>query len=223
MAKRGTLHSKIQFFVKGAIVFFNGNREATVLPMLAVVLGAILIPMPEILAAKLSPMLMHAEISAGANPGVNSACQAALDAGDKLFTTPYHAFMTESGEGEANGKPTSNESIFTGDVLYILVDGKWRPSGMSKEVMKAMERRNRDNARNMACHYVRDEAVKGETAALYSTHQETVHGKIDSQTWISKSRGLILRQEIDIDTGRPNGKSHMSSRYEYDNVQAPKL
>jgi hypothetical protein len=31
-----------------------------------------------------------------------------------------------------------------------------------------------------------------------------------------------LRQEIDIDTGPPNGKSHMSSRYEYDNIQAPK-
>jgi len=86
-----------------------------------------------------------------------------------------------------------------------------------------MERRNRDNARNMSCHYLHDETVEGETAALYSTHQETVHGKIDSQTWISKNRGLILRQEIDIETGRPNGKSHMSSRYEYDNVEAPKL
>ena len=204
-------------------MFFNGNRVDIVLPMLAVVLGVVLVPMPEILAAKRSPILMHAEMHLGANPGVDSACQAALDAGDKLFTTPYHAFMTGSGDGEANGKPTSNESILTGDVLYILVDGKWRPSGMSKEVMKAMERQNRDNARNMSCHYVRDESVHGEAAALYSTHQETLHGRIDSQTWISKSRGLILRQEIDIDTGRPNGKSHMSSRYEYDNVEAPKL
>ena len=203
-------------------MLFKGTWNAAVLPVLAVALGVILVPKPGISAAKRAPMLMHAETSPGANPGVDSACQAALDAGDKLFTTPYHAFMTESGEEEGNEKPLSNESIFAGDVLYILDDGKWRASGMSREVMKAMERRNRDNARNMSCHYLRDETLEGATAAVYSTHQETVHGKIDSQTWISKSRGLILRQEIDIETGRPNGKSHMSSRYEYDNVQAPK-
>ena len=203
-------------------MLFKGKRSAAVLPVLSVALGVILVPRPGFSAAKRSLMLMHAETSPGASPGVDSSCRAALDAGDKLFTTPYHAFMTESGEGDGNEKPLRNESIFAGGVLYILDDGKWHPSGMSKEVMKAIERRNRDNARNMSCHYLHDETVEGETAALYSTHQETVHGKIDSQTWISKSRGLILRQEIDIETGRPNGKSHMSSRYDYDNVQAPK-
>lgn len=203
-------------------MLFKGMWNAAVLPVLAVALGVILVPKPGISAAKRSLMPMPAEISPGANPGVDSDCQAALDAGDKLFTTPYHAFMTESGQGNGNEKPLTHESIFAGDVLYILDDGRWRPSGMSNEVMKAMERRNRVNARNMSCHYLRDEAVEGEAAALYSTHQETVHGKIDSQTWISRSRGLVLRQEIDIETGRPNGKSHMSSRYEYDNVQAPK-
>jgi hypothetical protein len=195
-----------------------------VLPALAVALGISVAPVPGVLllAAKRLPCRGYADLRVEANPGVDSVCQTALDAGDKLFTTPYHAFMTESGDGGAKGKPASNESIFTGDVLYILDGGNWRPSGMSKEVMKAMERRNRDNARNMPCRYVHDESVHGEAAALYSTHQETAHGRIDSQTWISKSRGLILRQEIDIDTGRPNGKTHMSSRYEYDNVQAPK-
>jgi hypothetical protein len=203
-------------------VLFYGKWNAAVLPALAVALGISIAPEPGVLAAKLVSRPWYSQMRAEANPGVDSVCQAALDAGDKLFTTPYHAFMTESGDGGANGKPASNESIFTGDVLYILDDGNWRPSGMSKEVMKAMERRNRDNARNMSCRYVRDESVHGEAAALYSTHQETAHGRIDSQTWISKSRGLILRQEIDIDSGRPNGKTHMSSRYEYDHVQAPK-
>jgi hypothetical protein len=65
--------------------------------------------------------------------------------------------------------------------------------------------------------------VNGESAALYSTHEESTHGKTDSQNWVSKSKGLILRQEIDIDTGGATGKSHISSRYEYSNVQAPKL
>ena len=33
----------------------------------------------------------------------------------------------------------------------------------------------------------------------------------------------IELSEVDIDTGGASGKSHMSSRYEYSNVQAPKL
>jgi hypothetical protein len=214
---------EIQLFVKGVIVFFKRKWKATVLAVLAAVLGVFLVPSAGMLAVKLSPVLIHGRTPLAANPGVDSPCQAALDAGDKLFTTPYHAFMTESDNEVDRGKPPTHESIFAGGVLYILADGKWNPSGMSKEVMMAMERRNRDNARNMSCHYVRDDSVSGETVALYDTHQETAHGKIDSRTWISKSRGLILRQEIDIDTGRPNGKTHMSARYEYDNVQAPKI
>ena len=204
-------------------MFFKGKRKVTVLRVLAAALGVFLGANAGILAAERSPVLIRAEMPLAANPGIDSACQAALDAGDKLFTTPYHAFMTESGAGVGNRKPMSSESVFAGGVLYVLYNGKWSPSGMTTEEMKAMEQRNRNNARNMSCHYVRDESVNGEAAALYTTHEETPHGKTDSQTWVSKSRGLILRQEIDIDTGGPNGKTHMSSRYEYSNVQAPKL
>jgi hypothetical protein len=89
--------------------------------------------------------------------------------------------------------------------------------------MKELAQRNRKNAKNLSCHFVRDEAVNGEGAALYSTHEESEHGKSDNQIWVSKSKGLILRQETDLDTGGVNGKSHSSFRYEYSNVQAPKL
>jgi hypothetical protein len=93
---------------------------------------------------------------------------------------------------------------------------------LSTEQMKEMEQRNRKNDENASCHYVRDESVHGESAAIYSTHSESEHGKSDNQIWASKDRGLILRQETDLDTGRTNGKSHLSVRYEYGNVQAPK-
>ena len=70
---------------------------------------------------------------------------------------------------------------------------------------------------------MRDDPVNGESAALYTTHDDTAHGKSDNQIWVSKSKGLILRQEMDIDTGGANGKTHLSVRYEYSNVQAPRL
>jgi hypothetical protein len=54
-------------------------------------------------------------------------------------------------------------------------------------------------------------------------HSETPRSKNDAQIWISKSTGLILRQESDLILNRANSKIHLSVRYEYDNVQAPKL
>ena len=66
----------------------------------------------------------------------------------------------------------------------------------------------------------RDESVNGEAAALYMAHSENDTVKSDAQTWISKSKGLPLRTEEDIDTG-DGDKRHMSIRYEYGNIQAP--
>ena len=39
--------------------------------------------------------------------------------------------------------------------------------------------------------------------------------------WISKAKGLALRQETDVDGGGSNGKLRMSSRFEYGDVKAP--
>jgi hypothetical protein len=198
------------------------NCEATALRTLAAALGALLVANAGTSAAGHSPVLIRAEMGLAANPASDSACQAVLDAGEKLFITPYHMYMTEAGAGAGNGKPMSSETVFSGGAQYILFNGKWSPSPVSVVEMKAMEQRNRNNAKNVSCHYVRDESVNGESAALYSTHEETAHGKNDNQIWVSKSKGLILRQETDIDTGGGN-KTHMSVRYEYSNVHAPKL
>jgi hypothetical protein len=104
-----------------------------------------------------------------------------------------------------------------------MVNGKWSLSPISTDELKQLEQRNRKNAKNLSCHYVRDESVNGQSAAVYSAHSESEHGKDDSQIWLSKSAGLILRQETDLDTGRAGGTIHMSVRYDYRDVQAPKL
>ena len=86
--------------------------------------------------------------------------------------------------------------------------------------MRAQEEENWKNAKNVSCKYLRDESVKGESAAVYSTHNENEDTKEDGQVWVSKSKGLPLRQEEDVDIGYGD-KRHHSTRYEYTNVQAP--
>ena len=202
-------------------MFFKTKRGAAILWMLGAALGIFLVAHRQTSGAGLAPLEKHAEIRVVAEQAGLSGCQTALDAIDKLYTTPYHSYMTQT--GMEKGKTVSMETVFAGGTQYVLYNGKWSPSSVSTEEMKELDQRNRKNAKNVSCHYVRDEAVKGEGAALYSTHEESEHGKVDTQIWVSKTKGLILRQETDLDTGGANGKSHVSVRYEYSNVQAPKL
>jgi hypothetical protein len=83
------------------------------------------------------------------------------------------------------------------------------------------EQENRKNVKNASCRHVRDEIVNGEPAGVFSAHAETDDIKSDSLIWISKNKGLVLRQEEDLDAG--GDKSHVSARYEYSNVSAPNV
>ncbi len=202
-------------------MLFTNKKEATLLLVLAVALGIFLVAGGGTLAAGHSPKLMSAVAPLAANPGIDAACQPALDAGDKLFTTPYHMFGTYSGAMVGNQKPMSTEMILAGGVQYVLMNGKWSPSPLTLQESKDLVESDKKTAKT-SCHYVRDDSVNGESAAVYSTHDITPHGTVDSQVWVSRRRGLILRQEIDIDTGNGN-KSHTSARFEYSNVHAPTL
>nr|HEV7954404.1 hypothetical protein [Candidatus Acidoferrales bacterium] len=162
--------------------------------------------------------------TAGPTPQTaDSTCSVVLAALDKNFTVPYHAYMTQTSAAMQNGKPISTEMVYAGGKHYVLYDGKWTASEMSDSDMKAMQLKARQTAKNLSCHYVKDETVNGESAALFTTHGESEHGKDDNQIWISKSKGVILKQETDIDIGAGRPKTHMSVRYDYANVQAPKM
>ncbi len=193
---------------------------------LAVALGIFLSAQGGLFFMDLLPIPSRAarrvESSAAGVQALDAVCKLVLDANDKLLTTPFHMYMTNANPRIQDGKPVSSEMVFAGGERYILFNGKWTSSPLSTDDLKALELRNRANARNRSCQYVRDELVNGENAALYNAHSESEHGKDDSQIWISKSKGLILKQETILDTGA-NGKSHLSVRYEYGNVQAPKL
>ena len=149
-----------------------------------------------------------------------SECKLVYDAVDKLNVTPHHGFTTRSRVSDAD-KPETMEGIFVGGVYYVQIRGKWVKSPMTAEQMKQQEEENRKDAKNVSCKHLRDELVSGEAAAVYKVHSETEDTKADSQIWISNSKGLILRQEEDLNTG--GEKMHIVTRFEYSNVAAPKL
>jgi hypothetical protein len=113
------------------------------------------------------------------------------------------------------GKDFAIETIYANGNIYTRIGGKWSSVPMTPEGKKPQH----DKA---ACAYVKDELVNAEMTAVYSTHDVSPKGVTDTQVWISKSKGLPLRVEMDIKAGSQQTTAvHTSSRYEYDNVKPP--
>lgn len=156
--------------------------------------------------------LTFGQLLIGAKPlAAQDDCKLVLDAMTKFFDTPTHAYVTMN----LSGKPQTGESIYTGGLVYAKYDGKWS-AGMTTKQMKELTEKNWRNNKT-TCHYLKDEPVNGEMAAVYSVHEVSPRSTSDSKTWISKAKGLPLRSDTDME----GGKSHMSTRYEYGNVKPP--
>jgi hypothetical protein len=163
----------------------------------------------------------------GATPlAAQSGCQVVDDALNKVMTVPTHIYTAMS-PGLSNGstpRPSDtihNETIYVGGSAYVKVSGKWSRSEWPPQRIMKQEQENRQQSKT-TCRYLRDELVDGEAAAVYGAHAERSHPdtKSDGQIWISKSRGLPLRDEMDIDAG-DGSRHHHSTHYEYTNVQPP--
>jgi hypothetical protein len=165
----------------------------------------------------------HAYARIAEPQGSDAACQTVVNASEKNFTTPYHMYMTMTSGAVQNGKTRISETIFVGGMNYVMVNGKWISTQLSAEDKKAAEEEFRKMAKTGTCHYMRDESVNGENTALFAIHNQTENRIMDDQLWISKSKGLIVKQESDIDVGGGRPKSHTTMRYECTNVQAPKM
>ena len=152
----------------------------------------------------------------------DDSCKAVVDATTKVNVTPAHVYSTYTSEARKN-KTITGELIYSGGpsgAIYVMVDGKWRKSPMTPSEMTKQQEENRRKSK-MSCHYLRDESVNGEGAAVYSAHSESEAAKTDMTVWVSKSKGLPLRADIDVDAGGTTAKSHESIRYEYTNVHPP--
>ncbi|MHB8655049.1 MAG: hypothetical protein ACYDA9_14365 [Terriglobia bacterium] len=145
------------------------------------------------------------------------SCQAIANAVGKLAATPTHIYSTTVNRG-SDDKPTTSEMIYAKGAVYLKVGGNWMSTKLTTQEMATQER---DKQRKGSCHYLKDESIGGEAAAVYSERSES--GEAQAQMWISKSNGLLLREEMDIGSGGHGGTTHISMRYEYANVEAPKI
>ena len=140
----------------------------------------------------------------------DAACKTVIDASNKQYMTRSH--VVESGKNP-------REMIFAGNGVYLKEAGKWTRVGVTPQWFQQQQQENVRDASVYRCRHLRDEAVNGEPAELYSVAIDNQGVKFDGQVWISKSRGLPLKKEGTTDV--EGDKSNMSVRYDYSNVQAP--
>ena len=166
----------------------------------------------------------------GAAPlAAQSGCQLIDDAMNKVMTFPTHIYgamssVPSSGANPRSDEASHSETIYVGGSAYVKVSGKWSRSEWTPQRIMKQEQENRQQSKS-TCRYLRDESVNGETATVYSLHSERsdvgqMHVTSDGEVWISKSKGLPLRDEMDVDAGS-GIKDHHSVRYEYTSVQPP--
>ena len=146
------------------------------------------------------------------------SCQPIFNALQKLVTIPNHSYTSST--AARGGAPRTAETIMAQGKKYIRVHGKWMESHVSTQDVLEQEKENEKNGKSN-CQFVRSESANGESASLYHIQRETEDFKEDSQIWISKARGVPLREEQDIDVGGSLGKQHNSTHFEYSNIQPP--
>jgi len=134
----------------------------------------------------------------------------------KVYQVPVHLYMTDA----ARDREIRNaETIYLNGTTFVKVNGPWRKSQIStKDLADSIEESDQKLG---PCTVVGDEAVNGEAATLYKIHTQTADETADSQIWISKSRGLPLKQISEINVTGAAAKRHSEIRYEYTNVTAP--
>ena len=146
------------------------------------------------------------------------ACQPFFDAIQKLVATPSHSYTSST--AAKGGSPQTGETIMSQGKKFIRANGKWMDSHVTTAEVLDQEKENEKSGRS-SCQFVRSESLNGDIASLYHIQRETGNFKEDSQIWISKSTGLPLREEQDMDYGGATGKRHNSGRFEYGNIQPP--
>jgi hypothetical protein len=135
------------------------------------------------------------------------------DASSKVHSTPTHIYTTS----KVGGQTFASEIIYAAGSMYMKIDGKWSLAGSIKDLEQTEQQLKRDAHSRDVCRSLKDETVNGELASVYTSHSETPKGTIDSQVWISKTKGLPLREVTTSD----DCKATISTRYEYGNVRLP--
>ena len=111
--------------------------------------------------------------------------------------------------------------ISTKDKTYIMIEGKWKVGPMAPEDTRKQGRGEHQAPRRQLPSHARG-SVGGVAATVYAVHSESEDADSDGQIWIANGSGLPVKTEIGLDSGgSAASKDHISTRYDYSNVQAP--
>jgi len=146
-------------------------------------------------------------------------CKVVVDAMTKSSRTPVHSYST-MGSIADGANPVEIETITIGDLAYARSGGEWQVTKVRPMVEEFMEQMTTQRA-PISCEYERDEPFQNEAAAVYRVRLGEADGVIDSRLWVSKTRGLLLHTTVDIPLD--GSVTHMSVRYDYTNVKAPRV
>ncbi len=87
-------------------------------------------------------------------------------------------------------------------------------NGAGVDVTKALGEITGDVPYHESCKYLRDENLNGGAASVYSDVMKSRPGIADGKVWISKNKGLILQQEMEVDMGA-KGKGKQTILFTY--------
>lgn len=141
----------------------------------------------------------------------DASCKPVMDAMTKATKTPYHETATAGGK--------SFEKIYTTTALYVGSHGHWVKMPASPQTL--IDAMRESGATITECKSLRTETVDGQAATVYAARERlTSTGEDDrGQYWIANASGLPLKSESDSQNA--GHTSHVSTRFTYDNVQAP--
>lgn len=145
-----------------------------------------------------------------AEPG--PACAPILKAMAKTLVAD-HATLTQSDGRTSNG-------ITAGGVSYLQIGNVWKLSPLSPRDNQARSDENLRNAKSYVCQSLPDSIIDGVAVTNYRTRTQTEEAVVESKISISKSSGLAIQVDNDVDAGEGN-KSHYTTRYSYTGIHAP--
>ena len=147
------------------------------------------------------------------------ACKPMADAMILLAATPNHQHIVETAAYKHG--TSESEVVETGVTRYLRVNGKWRShpydaKAEAAEISRAMQ------VSKATCTNAGNGDIDGQAATLFRAHNQTDDDVTDQQIWIGIN-GLPLKQVVDMNVGGKLGKSHREIRYDYADVQPPKI
>lgn len=151
----------------------------------------------------------------------NATCRELLEALVRQLQTPNHAYTTQRASFTGN-TPRAGEIVTLDGMRWILAGRQWHAHPLDVKAEAATLRQRLEAsmaAGRMRCEKAGTDTVDGDAAVVYTAHQvlDEDSGTSDTRTWVSRSRGLPVRQTVDLS----EGKSHTDLRWDYGNVQAP--